>query len=167
MAKAILTREYLIDRLTYNPSTGLFLHNHTFGERYKKGDRADTPGHSALSGYRLVNLLNQKFLAHRIAWMYVYGNMPSNYIDHINGNKSDNRIENLRVVSCRGNVENRRFPSKRNKTGFLGVHFHQGKFRASITVDRKRIHIGMFDKPEEAYKAYVEAKRKHHEGCTL
>jgi len=167
MAKQILTREYLMDRLAYDPNTGEFTHKHNFGDRYHVGDRADTPGHAALKGYRLINLLNQKFLAHRVAWMYINGEFPSLYVDHINGRREDNRIDNLRLVDLKTNIENQRSASKRNKLGVLGVHSHQGKFRASITVDRKRVHIGMYDTADAAHAAYIDAKRKFHKGCTL
>lgn len=167
MGAQILTVDYLKERLEYDQSSGLFYHKHDFGSRYKKGDRADTPGHARLSGYRLINLLNQKFLAHRVAWLYVHGVFPDLHVDHINGDKSDNRICNLRIVDLQKNIQNQRKPSKRSTTGVLGVHMHQGKFRAALTVDRKRIHIGMYETKEAAYAAYLDAKRRLHPGCTL
>ena len=167
MANRIVTAEQLREKFAYDRETGAFYQNRDFGSRYKQGDRADHPAHSRLAGYRFVSIINQKVLAHRAAWLYVYGEFPSMHIDHINGDRSDNRISNLRIVSHKQNIENQRKPSKRSTTGFLGVHKHQGKFRASITVNRKRVHIGMFDTPESAHAAYVEAKRKYHQGCTL
>lgn len=167
MAKEILTAEYLRDRLSYDKDTGLFTHNKTFGSRFKAGDRADTPGHAALIGYRLVNLLSRKYLGHRAAWLHHYGAWPDGVIDHINGDKGDNRICNLRDVTHQVNNENRRNKSHHNKTGFMGVIVTNGKFRARILVNRKNIHIGMFDTPEEANLAYIEAKRIYHAGCTL
>ena len=167
MAKEILTREYLVDRLTYNESTGEFFHNHNFGNRYHIGDRADTPGHAALKGYRLVNLLNQKFLAHRAAWLYLYGEWPVGVVDHINGNRGDNRAVNLRDISHKENIENQRKPSKRSTTGALGVFNVNGKYRVRITIKGKGFHIGMYDDIESAKNAYAEAKRVHHKGCTI
>lgn len=167
MTKEILTREYLVDRLTYDPETGVFTHNHNFGSRYRIGDRADTPGHAALKGYRLVNLLNQKFLAHRVVWLYAYGEMPSLSIDHIDGDRGNNRLSNLRQVSHKTNMQNRRKPRKDNSTGFIGVKSHGERFRASICIEGKTTHIGVYDTPEQAHIAYVEVKRKHHVGCTL
>jgi len=167
MAASILTVEYLRERLSYDANTGFFTHNKDFGSRYKIGDRADTPGHAALTGYRLVNLLNSKYLGHRAAWLHHYGAWPDGIIDHINGDKSDNRIANLRDVSHQVNNENRRHKSHQNKAGFMGVLIANGRYRARILVNRKGIHLGMFDTPEEANEAYIEAKRIYHAGCTL
>ena len=167
MADAILTQEYLKDRLSYDPETGIFTHNYDFGNRYHVGDRADTPGHAALKGYRLINLLNQKFLAHRCAWLYVHGVWPDKYIDHIDGDRSNNALANLRDVSERTNMENRKGPSKNNKLGVYGVHALGKRFAARITVDYKSRHLGVFSTVEEAHQAYLEAKRKLHKGCTL
>lgn len=167
MTKASLTREYLVDRLTYDPITGVFTHNHNFGSRYRIGDRADTPGHAQLKGYRLVNLLNQKFLAHRMAWLYVHGVMPTQSIDHIDGDRSNNCLLNLREVDHKTNMQNRRVARKGNSTGLIGVKEQKGRYRAALCVDGKTKHVGMFATPEEAHAAYVEAKRKHHPGCTL
>ena len=167
MAKQILSAEYLRERLTYNPETGEFLHRHSFGNRYHAGERADTPGHAALKGYRLVNLLSQKFLAHRAAWLYLHGVWPDKYIDHINGNRGDNRIENLRDVVARTNQENQRVAKVNNKTGFLGVRMEQGLYRARIKANGKTLHIGMFEKAEDASAAYIKAKRELHAGCTI
>jgi hypothetical protein len=168
MAKKILTHEYLVDRLDYDPATGVFTHKHNFGMRYRVGDRADTPGHAALTGYRLVNLLNQKFLAHRVAWMYVHGQMPNGIVDHINGEKGDNSINNLRVVTNQVNVQNQRKASKNSKSGLLGALTHaEGVYRARIRVDGRYLHLGLFKTPQEAHEAYVKAKRKYHVGNTL
>ena len=167
MAKEILTVEYLRERLTYDPLTGEFLHRHSFGTRYQVGGRADTPGHAALKGYRLVNLLSQKFLAHRAAWLYVHGEWPDMFIDHINGNRGDNRMENLRNVIRRTNQENLRGAKINNKTGFLGVRLEQGLYRARIKANGKTIHLGMFEKPEDASDSYIKAKRELHVGCTI
>ena len=167
MTKKILTRGYLLDRLTYDPQSGIFTHNHNFGSRYHIGDRADTPGHAALKGYRFVNLLNQKFLAHRVVWLYVHGAMPTLSIDHIDGDRGNNRLENLREIGHQANIQNQVRPHKRNTSGVLGVVATNKRFTARMTVNYKTTHIGTYDTPELAYAAYVEAKRKLHEGCTL
>lgn len=167
MTKKILTREYLLDRLTYEPESGIFTHNHNFGSRYRVGDRADTPGHAALKGYRLVNLLNQKFLAHRVAWLYVHGVMPTLSIDHIDGDRGNNRLSNLREVKHQTNIQNQVRPHKRSTTGFLGVVEYKGKFISRVTNNYRHVYVGTYATAELAYAAYLEAKRKLHAGCTL
>jgi len=85
------------------------------------------------------------YLAHRLAWFLYYGEEPSGQIDHINQNKRDNRICNLRCVSNRDNHRNMPI-QKNNKSGIVGVHFSKlkGKWVSYIKVNGKRIHIGSF-----------------------
>lgn len=154
--------------LRYDPDTGVLYRRIRTAQRHRAGDRADvvvTGGN--LRGYRVVAVDSQKFLAHRLAWLMTYGAWPSGDIDHRNGDKGDNRIANLRDVVRRVNLENRRKPRADNVSGYLGVHAHQGRWRARIQVRGKGVHVGMFDDPESAHRAYVAAKRALHEGCTL
>jgi hypothetical protein len=82
-------------------------------------------------------------------------------------NRGNNRIGNLRDVPNAINRQNMRKARVDNKLGFLGVYAHQGRYRTRLHLDGKVIEVGMFDTPEQAHAAYVAAKRKHHEGCTL
>jgi len=120
-----------------------------------------------MAGYRRVSVDSRRYLAHRCAWLYVHGEWPAGLIDHINTEKGDNRIANLRCVPEQLNHENIRKPKRNNQSGFLGVVAHQGKWRASVTHKRRVHRVGMFDTPEEAHAAYVAAKRRLHEGCTI
>lgn len=90
-------------------------------------------------------------------------------IDHINGDRADNRIANLRQATTAENSQNERGPRAHATSGFLGVGWHaqQSRWRARITVNGKRRHLGLFDTPEAAYAAYVEAKRALHPFSTL
>ena len=99
----------------------------------------------------------------------MYGTWPENQIDHINGVRHDNRIDNLRDVLQSTNAQNQRKPSATNKCGFLGVNFHKcsNRWIAQIHVQGKKKHLGLFDTPKEAHEAYVTAKRELHEGCTI
>ena len=119
------------------------------------------------NGYLYAPLNKKTVGAHRITWMVVYGEYPENTVDHINGDKSDNNISNLRHVTQATNQQNRRVRSRNNTTGFLGVTAHRNKFRATIWADGKNLHVGMFGTPEEAHAAYLAKKRELHEGCTI
>ena len=119
---------------------------------------------------RRVIYFNKKAeFAYRIIWLMHNGKWPDGVIDHINGNPSDDRIENLRDVSVRTNLENQTRPAKRNTTGFLGVTKtrNRRRFMATIFVNQKQIYLGTYDDPELAHEAYVKAKRIYHKGCTI
>jgi hypothetical protein len=97
---------------------------------------------------------------------------PGQVIDHINGDTMDNRRSNLRIATFAINAQNVRRPGVSNTTGFLGVDYVPYKnvrapYRAQIKLSGKKFQIGMFETPEEAHQAYVEAKRRMHPGCTL
>ena len=156
--------------LHYDPETGIFTRRIRLAQRHKVGDRADflvTGGHCA--GYRRVSFDSERYLAHRVAWLYVHGHWPVYDIDHINGNKDDNRIENLRDVEDVVNKQNLRKARANNRSGYLGVttHIPGRQWRASVHLNGKRHHIGLYDSPEKAHQAYLIAKRRIHEGCTI
>jgi hypothetical protein len=122
-------------------------------------------------GYRFIRFRGCQFAYHRLVWFWAHGEWPRGQIDHINGRRDDNRLENLRDVGCSVNTQNQRQPQRRNKTGLLGVYFEtkvkNRPWRSCISVDGKTVQLGGFDSPEEAHAAYVAAKRKYHAGCTL
>lgn len=153
-------REYL----SYDPETGLFTWIKKPSSKTLLGAIAGTP---TVYGYTQIGLFKQLYSAHRLAWFYQYGVWPTQNIDHINGIRTDNRIANLRDVSCGGNNQNQTRPQRDNP--YLGVHKFKGRdrWRAAISVNNNSIHIGSFATPEEARDAYVAAKRKLHAGCTI
>lgn len=108
-------------------------------------------------------------MAHRLAWLYVHGRWPDGLIDHKNGDRADNRFDNLRDVAHRVNMQNLRKAFVSSKTGLLGASpLKDGRFGAFIKRDGKSKNLGTFDTPELAHAAYVAAKRViHHEGNTL
>jgi hypothetical protein len=118
-------------------------------------------------GYLTIACCKVTRTAHRWAWFLHYGTWPDGQIDHINGDKLDNRIQNLRLASPEINSQNQRRPMSTNKSGFLGVTKFRGKFRANISATGKHQFLGSFDTPQEAHAAYVQAKRELHAGCTL
>lgn len=115
------------------------------------------------TGYINIIIDGKLYKAHRLIWLYHHGKWPSKLIDHINRNKSDNRIENLREVS---NQENQRHTkiSSRNTSGICGVICHKAshKWQARITFNKKQIHLGSFHNQEDAIKARKAAEEKYN-----
>ena len=160
-----LTVEQLKNVLDYAPDTGVF----TWAIRPSKAVKAGAIAGCLEKriGYVTIGIANRVYKAHRLAWLHAYGQWPKGLIDHINGNKSDNRIDNLRDVFADGNSQNVRKPNKRNKSGFMGVIWFQNKWRASMSVNGKSKWLGDYATPEEAHQIYLEAKRKYHAACTI
>ena len=156
--------EYLRRMILYNPETGDLVWKERPAMRIKAGTLA---GNINSGGYLSVQVKGKKRPAHRIAWFLYYGTWPKNDIDHINGIKTDNRIVNLRDVASVVNFQNQRKPRKNNKSGFLGVSKKGNRWVAQIQVDGRRTHLGSFEKPEDAYASFLEARRKFYLGNTL
>lgn len=170
MAEAILTAERVRELLNYDPDTGIFTRKIRTAQRHHVGDRADFISKSgSAKGYHRVSVDSERYQAHRVAWLHYYGEWPSVFIDHINGDRADNRISNLRQATAQLNLENLRAPQKNSSSGLLGVHWSKqdGKWRAEIGSNRKKMHLGTFASPEMAHSAYLEAKRLLHKGCTI
>lgn len=115
------------------------------------------------TGYACVRVGGRVLLAHRIIYAIVYGEMPKGEIDHINKNRMDNRIENLRDVSRSENMHNYKKPET-NTSGFIGVSWYAPtqKWCAYINVDYQRIYLGYFENFEDAVEARKLAKIKYH-----
>jgi len=114
--------------------------------------------HTDRHGYRMGMIFKHRVKAHQVVWALHNGEWPTNSIDHINGCRDDNRIENLRDVPQSESAKNckRRVD---NTTGFVGVYnLPNGKFCAQITYDKKTRHIGTFDSFEEAKAARIAAQ---------
>lgn len=114
------------------------------------------------SYYRLW-FQGKRYRAHRIIWLLQTKSWPKECIDHIDQNTLNNSIENLRECTRGENKQNERI-RKDNKCGFKGVYFYKltGKWRSVISVDKKRISLGLFDTPEKAYEARLNAARTLH-----
>ena len=152
-----ITAEGLRRIASYDPETGEFtwLQDRMRARAGRKAPR----GTSRYIGYRI----NGKFyLAHRLAWLWVHGEFPAGYIDHINGNEKDNRIANLRPATHQQNLCNRG-RNKNNTTGYKGVYLiGPGKYKASIKENGKSKHLGIFGSPVAAHQAYSAAALRLH-----
>lgn len=154
-----LNQSDLMAHLSYDKNTGVFTRNIATCGRVKVGQVA---GSVDAYGYTIISVLSERYKAHRLAWLYVFGEMPSGQVDHINGIKIDNRIANLRCVSHSENMQNKYDAHRNSSTGFLGV-FVKGKgFASRISKDGKSHFLGCFTSADAASYAYSEAKKKLH-----
>ena len=165
MFKPNVTADELRKMLDYNEETGAFIWKIRPSKAVQIGTIAGCT--EKRIGYITIGIKGKIYKAHRLAWLYTHGVWPDGLIDHINGNKADNRIFNLRNVLADGNSQNVRKPNRRNKSGFMGVISFQNKWRASMSVNGKSKWLGDYSTPEEAHQIYLEAKRKYHAACTI
>lgn len=156
--KKELTYEEIAALVSYDPETGAFR---------RLVNRANSPAGSdaatkIVKGHRVVRVGGSEFYAHRLAWLLTYREWPSRQIDHINRDRADNRIVNLRLATNQQNQWNRGLNSK-NTSGRKGVHFYKrtGQWQAYIKVHGKRFHLGTFATCEAASIAYRQAARSH------
>ena len=168
MATGDLTPEIVRSLLAYDPESGQF----TWIKR--RGTRTDLDGNIAGSltneGYWKITVAGRHFLAHRLVFMHVLGRWPVGLVDHINGNRTDNRFINLREANDELNAQNRRRARTGNSSGLLGVSVNTGRGKrwlAQIQVSGKKMNLGYFDCKYEAHAAYLEAKRRLHVACTI
>ena len=165
-ANSTLTQERLKELLSYDPTTGDFVWIKQLSGMAKLGSVAGTNNGA---GYIQIRIGGKKYFAHRLAFFFVNGYWPANVIDHINGNRSDNRIANLRDVPKSMNQQNMVAPRKNTKSGLLGVCWNgpNNVWEAKIKYNGRKVHIGSFKTPEEAHAAYLKIKRNVHAGCTI
>lgn len=135
----------------------------------KRSKSNSVAGTKTEEGYIRVGFLGKNYYVHRLIWILMVGQVnDGDQIDHINGVKNDNRIENLRKVCIDGNNQNLRSAKTNSKTGVLGVVLRKdGKFEAQIRVNKVKTNLGRFSSAEVAEKAYLDAKRKLHGTCSI
>ena len=154
-----LTPQHLHKILNYDANTGHFTWRVKTSRKVVVGKEA---GSTKPSGYVSIRINGRGHYAHRIAWCYVYGDWPTDEIDHINGVRGDNRIANLRQATRKQNMENRVRPV--GSSGYRGVVWLEAnqKWRASSVHNRKNIYLGLFDTAEEASAMYCDAAAFFH-----
>lgn len=159
-----ITQDRLREMLHYNPETGVFTNKVRRANRHA----GEAAGCVNAIGYVKIALDGKQYLGHRLAWLYVYGEMPEQ-IDHINCDRADNRIANLRPSDQSTNKQNLRKAHSDSTTKVLGAHSYgaRNRYRARICVNGKTRHLGCFSTLEEANAAYVAAKAEIHPFSTL
>lgn len=158
MTKHHVSINELKNVLRYDPIEGNFYWLQDVAKNVKKNDCA---GCTESNGYISIRYKGKGYKAHRLAWLLSYGIWPTSLIDHINGQRNDNRLSNLREATPSQNGQNRK-PNKSNRTGFKGVSPHHGKFKADIKHSGKRWFLGLFDTAQEAANAYAETAQQFH-----
>ena len=155
MARLIkLTHETLVELLDYDPATGVFTWKVARSNRVKIGSRAGV--HHTASGGRYISIGDEKFMAHRLAWFYVKGSLPTQDIRPIDGDYDNCAIDNLKEIS-RIELQHARGANKNNTTGFAGVSTApHGKFQAKITWNNIQVSLGMNFVTAEDASAVVE-----------
>lgn len=154
-----MTPKLLREILRYDPATGIFIWLVSPAHRAPAGSVA---GSLKETGYRRISYRGHFYYAHRLAWLYVFGEPARLNIDHINGERDDNRIGNLRAVTHSQNIGNSRL-SRANTSGFKGVGWDKarGKWAARIKVNYKFIHLGRFNNIKDAVAARLAADAKY------
>jgi len=156
----MITKARLKELLSYDPETGVFT---WIAHRKNALGIGAIAGSLHKTGYRQIKIDYVLHKAHRLAWLYMYGEMPTLSLDHIDCDKANNRISNLREATKNQNGYNQ--PAQRsNTTGYKGVTKVKGSDRwvAQIRDNGKPVKLGWFKSPEDAYEAYKIAAVKFH-----
>jgi hypothetical protein len=155
--QAALTHQRLLELLEYRDD-GCF-----YWRQSRRSDRIGLRAGWVVKGYRCIIVDGIRYYEHRLAWFYITGTWPPEFLDHINLGKSDNRLLNLREATGSENQFNRNCPA-RNRAGLKGVSWDsaRAKWRATITAHGKHHNLGRFDTPEQAHAVYVRAARDLH-----
>lgn len=160
----MITQQYLKERLTYNPATGNFIWRHcnelpvSWNTKYAN----NLAGSINRSGYITIALNNKAFFAHRLAWLFCYGYFPVE-VDHINRDKADNRLENLREASHQQNALNQ--IKRSNSSGYSGVSWDSTNnlWRAQLRINGKSTNLGRYSRLVDAVQACNKARESRGE----
>jgi hypothetical protein len=150
MRRSNITQAELKELLHYDPDKGVFTNKVTRNNRAKAG--AVTGCIDTSTGYVSIGVSFSYYRAHRLAWLYMTGSFPSNDIDHIDGNRANNRWSNIRCVTASENNRNRRCPDT-NKSGVIGVSKKGNKWSADIFINGRSKYLGLYPTIEAAAQA--------------
>ncbi len=158
-----MEHELLRTAFNYDPTTGVFTRKKKWGSK----PIGSVVGGLSRDGYVQIGFNGRTHTAQRLAWLYVYGHWPVGVVDHINRNRTDNRIENLRDVSRPENANNSG-PRQHSQSGVKGVSLRSLRngrrpkkaWRADIMVNDKRKFLGNFYTVEDAAAARANAERE-------
>jgi len=152
----MITQEYLKSIISYDKTTGVFIYLKQVNNKCYIGQILNNKGKN---GYYRVSIDYKRYYLHRLAWLYEYGHFPKNKIDHIDGNKLNNALSNLRDVTDRQNSQNLQ---KHREGKLVGATFcpdrapRKKKWRASIIINKTQTYLGYYLTEQEAHNAYVK-----------
>lgn len=151
-----LTKDRLIELLSYSPETGEF----TRKKKVSNRPAGSVVGHGSF--YLLVDIDGKRYPCHRLAWLYMTGEWPAKEIDHINGDGKDNRWENLRAASRQENIMKRKH--KLPRSGVKGVHrfWNDSAWYAQVGFKGKTYNLGTFRSLDDAARAVKEGRSRLH-----
>lgn len=152
----MITQKELKELLNYNPDTGIF----TWRYSRRGAKKGSTAGSNDGYGYTSIRVNSKPYGSHRLAWLYMFGAWPKNQIDHINHDRVDNRIENLREVTRQENGRNLAL-NKKNTSGVTGVRRKGNQWYATIGVNGSKVRLGGFKDKFEAICARKSANNKY------
>lgn len=157
---ANLAQDLVRELFDYNEATGELIWKVSTAIRIKIGDVAGSL--NKISGYYQVMINNKNYRLHRIIWLWQYGYTPTT-LDHIDRDRTNNKIENLREVTVSENNQNKSLSSN-NTSGYKGVNWdkREGKWRAKIQLNNKMKHLGYFDNLQDAINARKEGEKLYH-----
>lgn len=156
--RSTLSADYARQILSYDQSAGRFT---WLVQKARRTPVGSVAGAVDGLGYIGIQIDGQRYQAHRLAWLYVHGRWPEGILDHVNGDRADNRIDNLREASTAENRMNSGI-NRNNTSGHKGVIWcpHNKKWRARISVGAKRHHLGHFTSREAAAATYEAGFQK-------
>lgn len=151
-----ISHQRLLQAISYDPATGAVS---------RRGSTRTGLGEKKPTGHIRVVIDGVRYSLGRLCWFYVHGKWPMHFVDHINGNPADNRITNLRDVKPAINNQNRRTGNRNSKTQRMGVvRKESGRFSVSMSFLSHPLTVSGFKSEEAAASAYVELKRRLHDG---
>ena len=158
---ADITHARLVELLHYDPENGEF---HWLKKTCARHNNFKTGPVSTVDskGYRVLKIDGKRYRQHHLAWFYMTGSFTEKFIDHVNGDKSDNRFANLREATGSQNQWNTVIRQD-NASGFKGVSFKDGKWRARCAVKGKTFELGRFSNIQDAVIAVKNFREENHE----
>lgn len=162
--RSAITQERLRELLHYNPDKGSWTWLKGSAFCVKVGSTVDSVNDK---GYVRFNIDKKSYYGHRLAWFYMTGEWPKVVVDHIDGDRLNNRWSNLRAATKAINSQNQKKAHCQSRIGLMGVTQDGKKYRAQITLNGRTRRLGTFGTPEEAHAFYLATKRRLHEGCTI